>query len=421
MKIAVIGAGFTGLTAAYDFLKEGHEVTIFEKDQNPGGLAIGYKEKEWKWTLEAFYHHWFTNDAAVLHLAKELDYPVIIKRPKTSSYINGHMYQLDSLRTLLSFQQLSLPERIQMGLVVASLRFNPYWRPLEKITATGFLKHTIGEKAYRILWEPLLAGKFGTYADTVSLAWFWARIVKRTTRLAYPSGGFLSFTQAFAKRIAEQGGKFVYEAEVTTLTQAGTGVSLGTYGLFDKVVVTLPSFAFLHLVPTLPETYKKSLMQLHGLGAVMLIMRLRHRFFKDGTYWLNVCDTTSPVLALVEHTNFMDSRHYNNEHLVYAGNYVPQDHPYFSMTAEALLKTYAPLLKKINPGYSASLIGIKKFSAPFAQPIIPTNYSRMIPPFDTPVKHVYLANMQQVYPWDRGTNYAVELGHRVVKYIHQYA
>jgi hypothetical protein len=39
----------------------------------------------------------------------------------------------------------------------------------------------------------------------------------------------------------------------------------------------------------------------------------------------------------------------------------------------------------------------------------------MIPSFKTPLKNVFLANMEQVYPWDRGTNYAVELGQKIAR------
>src|SRR5215469_2046866 len=131
MKIAIIGAGFTGLSAAYQLVKQEHEVTVFEKDSQPGGLAIGYQEKGWEWTLEAFYHHWFTNDKAILNLAKELNFPVIIKRPKTSHLVDGKILQLDSPRTLLTFQKLSLRERLQMAFALAPLRFNPFWKPLE--------------------------------------------------------------------------------------------------------------------------------------------------------------------------------------------------------------------------------------------------------------------------------------------------
>ena len=146
-------------------------------------------------------------------------------------------------------------------------------------------------------------------------------------------------------------------------------------------------------------------------------MRLKRPFFTDGTYWLNVCEPGAPILAVVEHTNFMDSKHYNNEHLIYLGHYLPKEHTYFSLSAEDLLKTLDPFLRRLNPEYNKSLIGLKKFSVPFAQPIIPINYSRQVPSMITPFQNVYLANIQQVYPWDRGTNYAVELGEQVAGVI----
>lgn len=122
-------------------------------------------------------------------------------------------------------------------------------------------------------------------------------------------------------------------------------------------------------------------------------------------------------MAVVEHTNFMDKKYYNNEHIVYLGNYLPHDHPYMKMTKHELLKTYTPYLKKINPNFELCILNFELFKVPFAQPIIPLNYSKIIPPFETPLKNVYLANIQQVYPWDRGTNYAVELGEKVAKLI----
>lgn len=426
MKIAIIGAGFTGLSAAYYLQKLGHDIVVFEKEENPGGLAIGYKEDSWNWALEEHYHHWFTNDKNILDLAREIGHKVIIKRPKTSSFVNNKIYQLDSPVSLLKFPELSLIDRLRTGFSIAFLRYNPFWKMLESSYAEPYLKQTMGNNAYNKIWKPLMVNKLGKYSDSVSLAWFWARVFKRTPSLAYPEGGFLNFAKNLESAIKKNGGEFIYRTEVVEIRS--NEKIIVKYKLngklhskdFDKTIVTLPTFLFTRLAPQLPKKYVNKYSKLIGIGAVNLVLRLKKNFLKDGTYWLNMCDLKSPILAIVEHTNFMNKKNYDDEHLLYIGNYMEITDPRYSLNDKELLKIYAPWLKKINNDYTNTIIDSKVFKAPFAQPIIPINYSSKIPTLKTPLKNVYLANIQQVYPWDRGTNYAVELGKKAAESINNY-
>lgn len=433
MKIAIIGAGFTGLSAAYELVKKGHDVTVFEKDSQPGGLAIGYQEKGWDWTLEKHYHHWFThtknninNDKAVFTLAKEIGHTVLIRRPKTSVYVDHQVFQFDSPKSILSFPKLSLIDRLRMSAVLGFIRFNPFWQPLEKINASTFLPKVMGKKAYDTIWKPQFTNKFGKFADNVSLAWFWARLVARTPKLAYPEGGFLAFAEHIVLVVKKMKGIFYFSTEVLEVldnnevsVQYKTADKKIQTQLFDKVIFTTPSFLFLKTLPQLPQEYKEKFHSLKNLGATNLIMRLKNPFFKENTYWLSIGDMDSPIMAIVEHTNFMDKKYYNNEHLIYLGNYLSQDDPKYRMTKEEQLTLFDPFLKRINPEYKKNLIGYELFKAPFAQPIIPTNYSKMIPSMVTPLKNVFLANIDQVYPWDRGTSNAVALGQKIATYINR--
>jgi protoporphyrinogen oxidase len=426
MKVAVIGAGFTGLTAALRLSEAGNDVTVFEKDGHPGGLAIGYQEKNWDWTLEKHYHHWFTNDKFVLNLAREINHKVAIRRPKTSVYVNGHIHQFDSPKEVMLFPELSLIDRLRMGIIVGLLRYNPFWKPLEKINASTFLPQAMGKRAYKMIWEPLFKNKFGPYAADISLSWFWARIYKRTPSLAYPEGGFLTFANHLVEVIKQKGGRFNFNTEVLEVSdndRISVKVKDNNGKIikheFDKVIFTLPSFLFLKTTLNLPDSYKKRFSKLKGLSATNLVLRLKKPFLPNNTYWLSVCERDNPIMAMVEHTNFMDKEYYDNEHLVYLGNYLPLNHPQYQMDKHELLKRFDPYLKMINPDYYKHLIGYELFKAPFAQPIVPTNYSKMIPPMTTPFANIYLANIEQVYPWDRGTNYAVELGEKVAKLINE--
>lgn len=426
MNIGIIGAGFTGLSAAYQLTKKGHKVTVFEKDLLPGGLAVGYKEQNWDWTLEKAYHHWFTNDSAILSLAKEINHPVLIQKPFTNWYVNGNIYQFASIKAALTFPLLSYSERTRQLFTLGILRINPFWKPLEKFKTQNSMKKLMGKKTYEMLWEPLLKNKFGEHFRDISLAWFWARIKKRTEYLAYPEGGFLEFSKHLTQVIEKNKGIFYFESEVILLKNIDGQVELTVKDKnktrklrFEKVIVTLPSYFFLKIAPKLPESYRKRLSNLKGLGASNMILRLKKPFFNDNTYWLSVADSSSPIMAIVEHTNFMDKKNYDNEHLVYLGNYLSPKDPNYLITKEELLNLYDPFLRKINKDYKKNIIDFQLFKVPFAQPIISTNYSKIIPPLKTPLPNVYLANIQQVYPWDRGTNYAVELGYKVTEVINQ--
>jgi protoporphyrinogen oxidase len=418
MNIGIIGAGFTGLTAALELQKKGHTVTLFEKEAIPGGLAIGFKQPQWEWSLEKHYHHIFTSDKDIQQLAEEVGAKFFYPRPNTSSLIDGEILQLDSPLKLLQFPKLSIIDRLRMGVILAYLKYIASWKTLEGTTAHSWLPKMMGKKGYEMLWEPLLRSKFGEYTETISLAWFWARIKARTTSLGYPEGGFQQLVNLAAEKVTKQGGYILYSTDVQSIEKNGENITVKTSEgehTFDKVLITVPNALFAKLAPQLPEEYKKKLFDFKSIGAVNMVIELSKPFLPNNVYWLSICQKNYPFLAAVEHTNFIDKKHYDNHHLLYVGNYLPVGHRYFSLTNEELLKEYDASLQKLSPGYEKNILSVNVFKVPFAQPIVSVNYSQKILPFETPIEGVYLANMQQVYPWDRGTNFAVEMGKKVVQ------
>lgn len=421
MKIGIIGAGFTGLAAAYELTQAGCEVTVFESAAKPGGLAGGFRVRNWTWAIEQHYHHLFVSDWAIRKLAEKVDHEISFSRPKTSIMIDDKIYQLDSPISLMQFPQVPLSSRFRTGLTLFYLKATGNWKNLEKVTARNFLIKYMGEKSWTVLWKPLFEGKFGVYADDIPASWFWARIKKRSASLGYPVRGFEDLAITIAQKIQDTGGVILYDKKVQKITKnKHFAIELEDSSVFDfdKVICTLPTGLFIKITPDLPQSYRNKLIKLEGLAALTMVISLKNKFFKDNTYWLNVNERRLPFLAVVEHTNLVDPSYYNNEHLLYVGNYLPLDHQYFKLSETELLKTYSDGLREINPDFDKSWINdTYLFKADFAQPIVPLNYSEKIPDIQTPFLGLYLANMQQVYPWDRGTNYAVELGQKVATYI----
>jgi len=438
MKIAIIGAGPAGLAAAYDLTRAGHQVIIYEGAPNVGGLASGFKAPHWDWTLERFYHHWFASDKAILGLINELGWSdqVLFPRPYTVAYVNGKFQPLDSPLMALRFflTNFSLLDTFKFGVATLYLRLTPCWQPLEKVTAADWARRWYGERVYKTLWRPLLVGKFGEEnLKVVNMAWLWARLHARTTRLGTFVGGFQAFMDKLAEVVKKQGAEIRLNRAVIGIRpkaqgsrgkdqepRTKEGLLVETEGVseeFDAVISTSSPALMARLAPDLPAEYSEKLRALKSMGAVVMVLTLDRQLTKF--YWHNLPKEAGfPFLALVEHTNYMSSEHYGGDHIIYCGDYLEPSHEYFNLSKEELLEKFLPALKRFNPDFDRSWVKETWLSkTAYAQPVPPVNHSHNIPPLRTPVPGLYFASMSQVYPWDRGTNFAVEIGRKVARMV----
>jgi protoporphyrinogen oxidase len=425
MKIAIIGAGFSGMAAAYDLSRAGHKVTIFEAAEAVGGLASGFKEPGWEWSVEKFYHHWFASDKHMLGLIKELGWEdkVLFPRPLTVMYHEGKFYPFDSIAKALAFPGLGFGfNKIRFGLVGVFLRLTNNWRALEKYTVDEWMRKWAGKKVYKMMWEPLVIGKFGErYYKQVTMAWMWARLKARTTRLGTFEGGFQRFADMFADRLQEMGVEIRLQTPVTSIERAeGSGLVTVRSTLteaYDEALVTLSPEAMSRLVPSLPDEYLRGLREMKSMGAVVLTVALKHQLSEEGFYWYNLPKSAGyPFLALVEHTNYVGADKFGGEYIVYMGDYLEPDHEFFHLSQEELLEQFLPTLKKFNPKFEREWVRKSwLYRTAYAQPVPLVNHSKNIPAIATSVEGIYFASMSQVYPWDRGTNFAVEIGRRAAR------
>ena len=422
MKIAVVGAGYAGLSAAYDLACEGHEIVIFEANDRPGGLAMGFKEPGWDWSVEAYYHHWFASDQHMLDLIDELGFSQKVRfpRPYTVMLYKGKWYPFDSILQALIFPGLGWGiNKIRFGLVGLYLRLTNNWQSLEKTTVDDWMRKWAGNKVYETMWEPMLKGKFGPHYKEVNMAWMWARFHARTSKLGTYQGGFQAFADDFTETIIGLGVEIRFNMPVQEISEQLMITTATGQERFDRILVTTSPGLLSRMVPSLPESYHSGLSNLKSMGAIVLTLALKHRLSEQGYYWHNIPkDQGYPFLAVVEHTNYLSPDYFGGDHIVYCGDYRDQDHEYFSLTEDELLELFLPPLKRINPKFDPGWV--KKswiYRTKYAQPVPELNHSEKIPPLKTPLPGLYFASMSQVYPWDRGTNFAVEIGRRAAKLI----
>lgn len=402
-KILIVGAGFTGLSAAWCLNHAGYSVTVIEQASQPGGLAGGWREKDWHWSLEKHYHHVFASDRALKRFLKETDLidRLFFKQPITGFWTNGQTTSLvNSLtpRSLLALGQLKLTQR---------------WQKLENKLAAQWLKNHLGEASFERYWQPLFSGKFGQYQDQISLAWFWARIKARTFKLGYYQGGFQELAAALVKKLQAQGVKFYFNQEVKQIIGGFTIKTQQRSFSAEQLLLTTPLPTAMKLVPKLPKKWQK----IKFLNCLTLIIQTEKPLLKD-IYWLNISDSNFPFISLVEQTNFIPPEKYGGRHLIYLGKYLTEGDPLWSMTKNELIRHYLPYIKKIKPEFLRGWI--KKawlFKDRYAQPVVTPGYDQLKPTIKTPIKNLYLANLAHIYPWDRGVNFAVELGRQAAEVI----
>ena len=422
--VTIVGAGFTGLTVAYELAKQGIAVTVLEAESELGGLAAAFDVGGEK--LDRFYHHWFTNDLEVMGLIDELglNERVEISPTNTGVYYANNFFKLSTPWDLLNFTPLGFADRIRLGLLALRARRVKDWRLLEDKTAHEWLMELGGANVYRIVWEPLLKGKFGPYAEQVSAVWFWNKLKLRggsrgkggEERLAYFKGGFVALAEALAERITALGGTIALNTRVLaiepvdgrwhTRTDQGTLVS-------ERVVATtaLPLVADMVRSWATPD-YLASLERIAYIGNVCLVLELDRPLSK--TYWLNVNEPSFPFVGVIEHTNFERPETYGGRHIVYLSKYLPHTDSLYAMDADQFLDFALPYMKTMFPALERDwILAHHLWRARWSQPVVGKHYSQMIPAQDAPAPGLHLCSMAQIYPEDRGTNYAIREGRKL--------
>ncbi|MEQ1558886.1 MAG: NAD(P)/FAD-dependent oxidoreductase [Methyloglobulus sp.] len=420
-RVAIVGGGFTGLTAAFELAKQGIAVTVLEAESEAGGLAAAFDVGGAK--LDRFYHHWFTNDLEVMQLIDELGLndQIVINPTNTGVYYANNFFKLSTPWDLLNFTPLPWYDRIRLGLLALRARRVKNWMLLEDKTAAEWLKELGGEKVYKIMWEPLLKGKFGPYAEQISAVWFWNKLKLRggsrgkggEERLAYFKGGFISLVDNLAKRIIELGGRIEMNTPVQAITPVDSQWQVQTTkGIVtcEQVIATtaLPLFADM-IRAWASVDYLNSLERIQYIGNVCLVLELDRSL--SATYWLNVNEPSFPFVGVIEHTNFEHPETYGGKHIVYLSKYLPHTDAMYSMTADEMLDYALPYLQLMFPKLERSWIQQHHlWRARWSQPVVEKNYSRLIPPENAPLAGLSVCSMAQIYPEDRGTNYAIREG-----------
>lgn len=425
--IAVIGAGITGLAAAWELAKAGRSVTVYEADSVPGGLMASFPFVGSE--LDRVYHHIFLDNQPTLELLVEmgLEEDMLWDTAPSGHFHDGQVWPLGSAWDLLRFKPLDLAGRLRFGFGVLRAQRVEDWEALDDQTACGWLTKVFGRRVYEVMWEPLLRAKFGDAHDRVSAAWFWYKLRQRSESrrgkgsretLGYLRGSFGRLATALADGIEARSGRVALAEPVEALTCDETGAFRVRSGEgeahFQQVLATVAPPLLLQLAPDLPGDYRDRLAAIDYMANLCVVLALEEPL--TDIYWLNIGDREFPFGGIIEHTNLVSPTEYGGLHAAYLTRYLRADAPEMSVSEDELFDHYEPFLKQVNPAFHRGWVRKVHVSrAPFAQPVCPRGYRHIVPELRTPVPELYLATMSQIYPEDRGINCGVVLGQRVAQ------
>ncbi len=435
-KIGIIGGGLTGITSAYRLINEGHDVTIFEASDFVGGLAAGFELAGNR--VEHAYHFLYKTDEYILAMVEELGLSdkLTYHKSSVSTYYGDTLYPMETPIDLIKFNPISFIDRIRAGVSVLYLQKVKDWKKLENITALEWLRKYAGKSVTDVIWEPLLRGKFDRYYDKVTMSWLWGRVLQRVDSrdaklggeaLGYFDGGFKTLIDALLDPYKAKGGAVKLKTPVNKLTynEDGDTVTVETgegEEVFDRVLATVPSHILAKMISGYEKTdpsYFAKLNSIDYLDAVVQVFATPQKF--TPYYWHNVNTPNSPFVVFLSLTNLVGSEKYNDLNIYYIGDYVPAEHEYMSMDKDALKKRWYGELQKMFPEFDPSqVVDDELFKMKNAQHIVDIGFGQnKLVPHETPCPGVLMCNFSQIYPMDRGTNYAIRDGNRMAAKINE--
>ncbi len=415
-KVAIIGSGISGLSAAYEILKKSdkYKLTIFERNPYVGGL-LGSINIDGHY-IEVYYHHTFPDDDQLYILMDELGIRDKI-RWETGSVgflYNKKVYGFNTAGDMLGFPVINFFEKIRVGISVLAAKKVKSWEEYDDISAKEYIEKVWGKSIYKKLWAPLLKAKFGPNVERVSASWFIRRIQLRSHRdtkgekLAYPEGGWQILIDRLIEEVKKLGGKIKIQEKVKKIEKKENIYQIKTEKREYEakyIISTIPQPIFNQISP-----YKIPDVSYQGCLSVILTLTKRVQKY----YWLNISDEDLAFSVMVEHTNFFKENPYPF-HIVYLALYTEGE----ELTKEDIEKKREEIIASFKNTFNIrdeEIIKSFAYYSRYAGPVYETGYKRKIPPKKIVGEYIWIAGLPRSYP-ERSINDSISQGIEVAQEI----
>ena len=421
-RIVVLGAGPMGLAAAQRAVTLGHEVDLIEADRKVGGMAAHFDFSGT--SIERFYHFVCKSDAPTFALMDELGIADKMRWVDTSMayYTHGKVHKWGDPISLLMYPHLTLIEKFRTGLQMFLTTKSGNFDRIEHLTSRQWIERGSGRSVYDKLWKRLQELKFYEFADEVSASWIATRIKRIGNsrksifqeQLGYIDGGSETLVEAVAEDIRRKGGRIHLQTPAERVTVDHGRVNAvrtggGDYAA-DAVISTVPIPLVNRLIPDLPQDWQDKYAAIRNIGVVCLLFKLRKSVTPH--FWLNIVAKDIDIPGLIEFSNLRPV----GETIVYVPYYMPITQSKWAWTDQKFIDEAFAYIKRINPKISdEDLIDARVGRLRHAQPICEPNFADKLPPVQTPISGLQIADTCYYYPEDRGVAESIRLGRRMAE------
>ena len=423
-KAAIIGAGPMGLTVAYQLLKEGWQVDVFEKGDKIGGMSVHFDFSGL--SIEKFYHFVCGPDDYTFDILKELNIYDKLKwnETKMGFFYQGKLYPWGGPFELLFFPKASIFEKARYGLHVFLATKRKNWQALDDTTAIDWLNRWLGEKGYKKYWDSLFRLKFYDYKTKIAAPWLWSRLARVgksrrnlfTEKMGYIEGGSETFLAAIEEAITSLGGKIYKKSPVEQVlfkNSAASGIRVGGKDKsYDYVVSTMPIQYLPGIAPDMPKSDLEKLKQLDNVGVVCVCVKLKSAFTQN--FWLNITDDEIDTPGMIELSNL------NTElpsHVLYVPFYLHKNSEKYTRSEAEFTEETKQYLKRLQPDFDLNdILDMRAFKYEYAQPVCTPGFLDKLPPIASDErKGFFVSDTAYCYPEDRSINESVKAAYEIVK------